>query len=235
MHPALAQSITSTLESFQFEFLGVPFFDNDLYKLAFRLLVNLVFVSVIVGIVYYRKTGNKDYVFTYFMINLMVFFICFTLKKMELEMGMALGLFAIFGILRYRTDAIPIKEMTYLFIVIGIAVINSLANRKVSYVELAFTNVMIVALAELLERLPLLRQEFSERVVYERIDLIKPENYDQLVADLQERTGLKISRIELGQIDFLRDTIRIDLFFYPEEQSAHSSGEVAVVRRDREA
>lgn len=230
----LAQAPILTNTDGRWEFLGVPFVDNDLYKLVFRLAVNLLFVSVIVGIVYYRKNGNKNYVFTYYLINLMVFFICFTLKKLELDMGMALGLFALFGILRYRTDTIPIKEMTYLFMVIGLGVVNSLANRKVSYAELAFTNLAIVALAELLERLPLLRQELNERVVYERIDLIKPENYDQLVADLQERTGLKISRLELGRIDFLRDTIMIDVFFYPEEQVADRSGDVIILRRDRD-
>jgi len=162
------------------------------------------------------------------MINVLIFFICFTLKKFDLGLGMALELFAIFGILRYRTDTIPIKDMTYLFMVIGIAVINSLANKKMSYAELAFANCCITGLAALLENIPLLRREIRETILYEKIDLIRPEKSAELVADLQERTGLKISRLELGQIDFLRDTVSIDLFYYPHDQDRISTAEVEV-------
>lgn len=214
------------------EFFGVPLYDDDLLKLLFRLVVNCLFTGIIVRFVYYKNTGSKDYLFTYFMINLMVFFICFTLKKFDLELGMALGLFAIFGVLRYRTDTIPIKEMTYLFIVIGIAVINSLANKKVSYAELAITNLIILSFAATLESLSFLKREMSERVIYERIDLVKPANYEQLLADLEERTGLEISRIELGQINFLQDTVAIDVFYYPHQQTQTNLSGVNVSRRN---
>ncbi len=201
------------------EFLGVPFYDDNILKLLFQYLVNFVVVTVIVRFVYYRHSLSKDYLFTFFMLNSLVFFICFTLKKFDLGLGMALGLFAIFGILRYRTSTIPIKEMTYLFIVIGIGVINSLANKKMSYVELAFTNLCIIGLASALENIPLLKRELLETIIYEKVDLIRPENHAELVADLQERTGLKLSRLELGEINFLRDTVSIDLFYYPHEQT----------------
>lgn len=214
------------------EFLGIPLYDNDLIKLFVRLAVNCFFTGIIVRFVYYKNTGSKDYLFTYFMINIMVFFICFTLKKFDLELGMALGLFAIFGVLRYRTDTIPIKEMTYLFIVIGVAVINSLANKKVSYAELAFTNGVIVFFAALLENISFLKREMCERVLYERIDLVKPAKYEQLIADLQERTGLEISRIELGQINFLQDTVSIDVFYYPHQQTHSNLEGVNVSRRN---
>ncbi|MEO0529286.1 MAG: DUF4956 domain-containing protein [Planctomycetota bacterium] len=215
------------------EFLGVPYYDNDFLKLALRFAINLVFLTIIVGGVYYRKSRSKDYLFTYYMLNVVVFLICFTLKKLELELGMALGLFAIFGVLRYRTDTIPIREMSYLFMVIGVAVINSLANRKVSWTELAFANVAITTLPALLESLPLLRQESREEVLYERIDLIRPENHPDLIADLEQRTGLNISRIELGQIDLLRDTVSITVFYFPHEQAPLQDIEVDISRRSR--
>lgn len=208
------------------EFLEVPLFDDDVYKLLIRFAINLLVLALLVRGVYYRNAGSKDYLFTYCMLNVIVFFICFTLKKFELDLGMALGLFAIFGILRYRTTTIPIREMTYLFVVIGIAVINSLANRKMSYAELALTNGFIFGFAAFLERIPLLRHELEEEVLYEKIDLIRPENHQALIEDLQLRTGLKISRIELGEIDFLRDTVLIRVFYYDHEQAQEAGGSV---------
>jgi len=212
------------------EFLGVPFYDNDILKLLIRFVINCVFLTLVVRFVYYKNSGTKDYLFTYFMINILVFFICFTLKKFELDLGMALGLFAIFGILRYRTDTIPIKEMTYLFIVIGIAVINSLSNKKMSYAELAFTNFAILFIASGLENLSFVQREMCQRVLYEKIDFVKPAKYDELLADLQQRTGLKISRIELGQVNFLQDTVMIDVFYYPNQQEP-ATGDVSVSRK----
>jgi hypothetical protein len=212
------------------DLFGVPLYDDDLLKLVLRFCINWFFLTLVVRFIYFRISGTKEYVFTYFMINIMVFFICFTLKKFDLGLGMAIGLFAIFGILRYRTDAIPIKEMTYLFIVIGIAVVNSLANKKMSYAELAFTNMSIVVIAAVLENLSFSRREMWERVIYERIDLVKPDRHTELLEDLEQRTGLKISRIELGRINFLRDTVSIDVFYYPHEQDQNSDSSDKVSR-----
>ena len=200
------------------EFLDVPLVDDDFFKLLVRFAINLAFLTLVVRFVYFRHAGSKSFLFTYYMVNIMVFFICFTLKKFDLGLGMALGLFAIFGILRYRTDAIPIKEMTYLFIVIGLGAINALANKQISYAEVAFVNLSITGLASLLESIPLLRREIQGRILYDKIDHIKPENYAQLVADIEQRTGLKLSRLEMGKIDFLNDTVVIDLYYYPHEQ-----------------
>jgi len=215
----IARGLLGTLSSLlHSELLGVPIFDDDIYKLFARFAINLLFLALIVRFVYYKNAGSKDYLFTYCMLNVVVFFICFTLKKFDLGLGMALGLFAIFGILRYRTTTIPIREMTYLFIVIAIAVINALANSKMSYVELVFTDFFIFALAAYLEKMPLLRHEVEELVRYEKIELIRPENHVELIEDLQLRTGLIISRIELGEIDFLRDTVAIRVFYVPGDQ-----------------
>jgi hypothetical protein len=217
------------------EFLGIPLYDNDIFKLFFRFLVNFVVVTVIVRFVYFRQSDSKDYLFTFLMINMLTFFICFTLKKFDLGLGMALGLFAIFGILRYRTSTIPIKEMTYLFMVIGVAVINSLANQKMSYIELAFTNLSIIGLAAALENMPLLRRELRETILYEKVDLIRPENHAELVADLQKRTGLKLSRLEMGEIDFLRDTVSLDLYYYPSEQDRSEGVDIEVTMRTQKS
>jgi hypothetical protein len=129
-------------------------------------------------------------------------------------MGFALGLFAIFGIIRYRTDSIPIKEMTYLFVIIGISIINALANKKISYSELLFTNFIIVVVIYCLEKVWLQRQEFCKIIKYEKIELIKPEKNKELLEDIQQRTGLTINRIEIGEVDFLRDTALLNVYYY---------------------
>lgn len=196
------------------EFIEVPFFDEDLYKMLFRFLLNGFFTVIIVRYLYFRSTHNKDFMFTYFMVSLVVFFICFTLKKLELELGMALGLFAIFGIVRYRTDAIPIKEMTYLFIVIGVSVMNSLSNKKMSYSELLFANVAISSVAYLLEVFWFNQGELRKNIVFEEIELIKPQNYDALKQNLEERTGLKINRVVVEEIDFLKDVADVTIYYH---------------------
>lgn len=134
------------------EFLEVPIFDTDIFKLLVRFGINLVFLTLIVVFGIYPSQRQREFAFTAVMLNIVVFFICFTMKKLELDLGLALGLFAVFGVLRYRTDSIRPKEMTYLFIVIGIAVINSLANRKTSYAEIALVNTVIFATTMLKER-----------------------------------------------------------------------------------
>jgi len=220
-----ANSIKNIIkESKQIEsggFLGVPLFENDFWKLLFKFTMNLSVIFIIVRAIYYPIAKRKDYLFTYIMISLVIFMICFTLKKFEMGMGMALGLFAIFGIIRYRTDAIPIKEMTYLFIVIGVSVINALSNKKMSYAELAFTNAAIIGVTYGLEKLWLLRHESRKIITFEKIELITPERHDELLTDLEKRTGLKISRFEIGKINFLNDTAQIFIYYNSDEQKGH--------------
>lgn len=204
------------------EFLQIPFYDDDVIKLLFRFIINLIFLLIIVRLIYYPKTRRKDYLFTYIMISMVVFFLCFTLKKFDLGLGMALGLFAIFGILRYRTSTIPIKEMTYLFMVIGLAVINALVNKKMSFMELIFVNSSIVIVCFILERMVLLKHETKKAILYEKIDLIKPENYALLKADLEQRTGLTINRVEVGKIDYLKDIANVRIYFYEANESMNS-------------
>ena len=141
----------------------------------------------------------------------------FLLENIKIELGFALGLFAIFGIIRYRTRQIPIREMTYLFLVIGISVINALANSKVSYAELIFTNIAVLMVTYLLEKVFLLKHETKKVINYENVELIKPENRAELIKDLELRTGINIIRVEIGRIDYLRDSARVIIYYFESE------------------
>ena len=196
------------------ELYGIDFFDlEDFSKLLFKFGINFIFLIVIVRLIYYRVKDDKDYVFTYIMFNILTFFICFLLRKVPMEMGFALGLFAVFGILRYRTEAIPIRQMTYLFIVIGISMINALSNKSVSIFEVLFTNGLITLITYLIDRLWFQTIEEKKSIVYEKIELIKPENKQELIKDLKERTGLPIHEVKVDKIDFLRDTAAITIYY----------------------
>ncbi|MAX69058.1 MAG: DUF4956 domain-containing protein [Flavobacteriales bacterium] len=205
-------------EDNQLEFLGTPVYDaEDFWKLITKGIFNLFIILIIVRYIYYPVTKNKDYLFTYLLISLTVFLLCVLLDSVKLQLGFALGLFAIFGIIRYRTDPIPIKEMTYLFLVIGISVVNALANKKISHAELVFANLLLVFVTFGMERIWLLRHESRRNIIYEKIELIKPENKEELLEDLKERTGLNIVRYEIRRIDFLKDIANIRIFYYEDD------------------
>lgn len=200
------------------EFLNTPIFDpKDFWKLIVKTVFNLIVITIIIRYIYYPVTKNKDYLFTYFLIGMTVFLLCVLLDSVKLQLGFALGLFAIFGIIRYRTDPIAIKEMTYLFLVIGISVINALANKKISHAELVFANFMIVFITYGMEKLWLLRHQSRKNITYEKIDLIVPEKREELIADLKARTGIEVIRVEIRRIDFLRDTANLRIFYYEED------------------
>ncbi len=196
------------------ELYGIAFFDlEDFSKLLFKFGINFIFLIIIVRLIYYKIKDDKDYVFTFIMFNILTFFICFLLRKVPMQMGFALGLFAVFGILRYRTEAIPIRQMTYLFIVIGISMINALSNKSISIFELIFTNGFITLITYLIDRVWFQTIEESKNILYEKIDLIKPENQEDLIQDLKERTGLPIHAVKIVKIDFLRDTASITIYY----------------------
>lgn len=196
----------------------LQWFDEDFYLLIMRLAINMVFITILIRFLYYEKTKRKDYLFTYYLIGTITFFLCFGLKKLDIDTGMGLGLFAIFGIIRYRTDAIEIKEMTYLFLIIGLSVVNALASNKLSIAEMALINVFMVVLTYILEFLWLMKHETRKTIVYERIDLILPEKEDEMKKDLEKRTGLSLNRFEIGKIDFLNDTAQVRVYYYADEQ-----------------
>jgi len=196
------------------EFLGVPLFDNDIYKMIFRFALNFTFISVIIRGLYYRHARRTEYVFTFYMVSIVIFFLCFTLQNFTLDLGMALGLFAIFGIIRYRTLTIDIKEMTYLFVVIGVSVINALANRNMSYVEVIGANMAIVGAIYLIEKYVLSKARVEQRsVTYNDLERLKPENYDSLVADLKEKTGLDITEVSVLKTDLANGMCTLNIFY----------------------
>lgn len=196
------------------EFLDIPLFDQDFFKMMFRFTLNFTFLTIIIRFIYYPISKRKDYVFTYYLISIIVFFLSFTLKKYEMDIGMALGLFAIFGIIRYRTNPVDIKEMTYLFTVIGVSIINALANKKMSYAEILSANAVIVLVLVFIEKYWALKQVVSKTIVYENIENIKPENYNLLKIDLEKRTGITINSISVGNVDFLKDVATLTIFYY---------------------
>ena len=187
---------------------------SDLINLMIRFGFNLSIAFIIIKLIYQRnRANNLDFVFTYFMFNSLIFFFAFLLSNITINMGFAFGLFAVFAILRYRTDPIPIKEMTYLFIVITIGVINALSGAEVSYAALLFTNITLVILTYFLENYWQKNLLLRMNIEYEKIENIKPENRDILLADLKERTGLNIQSLEFRRMNFLRDTARIRIYY----------------------
>jgi len=189
--------------------------EKDFFELVVRFFFNLFVSTIIARFIYYPITRRRSYLFTYLLFSIIVFLLTHLLSNVKMELGFALGLFALFGIIRYRTNSIPIKEMTYLFVIIGIAAINGLANKKVSHVELLFTNFVVIAVTYGLEKLWLNRPRIVQKnILYEKIDLIKPAKRTELISDLKERTGLDVLRVEIRQIDFLRDVARIAIFYY---------------------
>jgi len=204
------------------KFFGIRVINqDDFFELVTRFLFNMIFVLLVVRFLYYAISKRKDYLFTYILISVIIFLLCFLLGNVKIQIGFALGLFAIFGIIRYRTTQMPIKEMTYLFIVIGLSVINALANKKISYAELLFTNIAIFGVTYLLEKVWLLRHESHKIINYDNIELIKPELYDALKADLEERTGLNINRIEIGNVNFLTDSAKIQIYYYEQDNDVN--------------
>jgi len=209
-----------------FAFLGLDIIHIQRFnELLLRFIMNFSVIIIIVRVLYYPGARRKDYLFSFILISVLVFLLCFLLESVKLQLGFAFGLFAIFGILRYRTLAIPIKEMTYLFILIGISVINALANKKISWAELAFTNMALVFLVYGLEKLWLLKHESSKQIIYEKVDLIQPQKREELKKDIEERTGLKVNRIDIGRIDYLRDTARLIVYYYEEDNRINKADE----------
>ena len=188
-------------------------FSLEFYSLVLRFAFNLLIATIIIRKIYYRDPSNNDFVFTYFMFNSLIFFFAYLLSNIDINMGFGFGMFAVFAILRYRTDPIPIKEMTYLFIVITIGVINALTNTDSSYESLFFTNMILVILTYVLERYWQNNLLISRTVVYEKIENIQPVNHDALLTDLKNRTGVDIVRFEVRRTDFLKDTVNIRIFY----------------------
>lgn len=211
--PTIAEEFGYSDASNSIDFLGVPLFDGDsLIHLLIRFSFNLLVCWILVQFFYYKKSKRRDYYLTFVLFSCTMFLLIFLMENVKLQIGFTLGLFAIFGMIRYRTETVPIREMTYLFMIIGISVINGLAM-TVSYAELVCTNLLLILVTWVLENQKFLKHRSTKIVLYEKIDLIVPERRAELMADLEKRTGLKIDKIEIGHIDFLRDVAFIKLFY----------------------
>ncbi len=203
---------------------------EDYQALIVRFAFNLIVTLILVRWLYYGITKRKDYLFSYIIISTVVFLLCFLLASVELELGFALGLFAIFGIIRYRTMQIPIKEMTYLFLVIGVSVINSLSSNSIGFLDILIANTFFIGLTYVLEKVWLLRHETSMIIIYENIDLIKSENREKLIEDLETRTGIKkINKVDIGKINFLRNTANLRVYYYAKDDVVNAADDTSIM------
>ncbi len=191
----------------------------DMWELLIRFAFNAIVVTIIIHLLYYPKSRRKDYYFTFSLIAVSIFFLIFLLGGVKLKVGFALGLFAIFGIIRYRTESMPVREMTYLFVIIAISVINALATHLV---QALVANVLFIGWIWLCESNKWIKHVACKLVLYDRPEMTAPARYDELMEDLKTRTGLEITRIEVGHIDYLRDTAMLKVYYIPTDPGANT-------------
>lgn len=192
---------------------GIPLFDGpSLWQMLFRFTINIAVCWLIIGVFYFRKSKRRDYYFTFMMFSITVFFLIFLMDNVKVQIGFALGLFAIFGMIRYRTETIPIREMTYLFVTIGISVINGLAM-TVSYTELAITNFLIAFSVWIFESIHKKSHLESKIIIFDKIELAHASREQELIDELIRRTGLDVKRVEVGHIDYLKDIFYVKVFY----------------------
>jgi hypothetical protein len=197
------------------ELFGVPVFPNwaSFTSLMARFLLDLLFTVIAVRVLYSRLYHQRDYIFTYLLLNVVTFFVAYLLSESPIGLGSAFGLFAVFGILRYRTEAIQVRNLTYLFVVIGVAMLNALTNDQISLVELVTVNVIVVGSVCLLEASSFSGREESRQVLYDRLDLLGPAMQSQLLEDLRARTRMPVERFVIGDLDLLRDSACITVYY----------------------
>lgn len=204
--------------------IGLTLFDPQHFaSLVMRLVINLVVVSIIARGFYYPRSHRRDYMFIYILMSMSIFLLVSLMEGDGMNLGAAMGLFAIFGIMRFRTEAVPIREMTYLFMLIAVSVVNALGRAeyhpKADYwdgfglVTIVFVNLIFIGMAWLFESSKLVNSNCSKYIRYDNIALIAPDKREELKADLEKRTGLKIQRLEIGLVDFLKDACLIRIFY----------------------
>lgn len=205
----LLQNIQDIQEPFT---SGWEIFNRLGLKFFIRLGINFATVFILIRLIYYPSYKNREFFFTFFIFNLVIFLITFLMNKVEMSMGAAFGLFAVFSIMRYRSEDISIKDLTYLFLVIAVGLITAVARG--GWDELSLINGLIILLTLLLETNVFMKKELGKIVMYENIEMIKPENHERLLEDLKTRTGLPIHRFSITKVDFLRDMAIIRVYYY---------------------
>lgn len=224
------------------EAIGLTLIDPEQFIGIFvRFCLNLAVVSIIARYFYYPRSKRRDYMFVFIIMSMSIFMLVSFMGGDSLRTGAALGLFALFGIIRYRTEAIPIREMTYLFMLIALSVINALARAeyhpKADYwdgfgiVTILFVNLVFLGMAWIFESSKLVSTSCSRYIRYDNVSLIAPDKREELKADLEKRTGLKIDRIEVGLIDFMKDGCLIRIFYNNEADRGNSIEEMVKIPR----
>ena len=206
------------------DLIGITFFDpKQFVSLVIRFVINFIVVAVIARYFYFPKSNRRDYMFVFIIMSISIFMLVTLMEGDVMNTGAALGLFAIFGIIRYRTEAVPIREMTYLFMLVAVSVVNAMARAEyhpksdywsgVGLLTIVFANLMFVMLAWLFESSKLVSSNCSKYIKYDNVALIAPDKREELKADLEKRTGLKILKVEVGMIDFLKDSCLIRIYY----------------------
>lgn len=223
---ALPETLTDMANASQAMFLGVPLWEpSSVLNLTVRFLFNLLITFIIVGLIYYRKNGSRGFALSFMLFSVVMYLLIQLMENLELQIGFTLGLFAIFGMIRYRTETLPVREMTYLFVIIGVAVINGL-SMAVSWAELLLANAFIICIALALEAWSEREKTTTKIILYEKIDNIKPEKRDELIQDLKDRTGIDIIDVEIGHVDFLRDVAYIKIKYMLHKGEENTIGNI---------
>lgn len=223
---AAAEELELDVQSLTESLAGPVWADwGGLTELILRFFLNVAVVALIVRVFYYPKSKRRDYFVTFILISISVFLIIFLMGGVKLKTGVALGLFAIFGIIRYRTESVPIREMTYLFLIIAVSTINAL-DSSISYVELLATNLLFIISIWAMESNRWVKHVASKLVLYDNVSLITPEREGELIEDLKKRTGLDIQRVEVGAIDFSKDTVMVKIYYEPLTNEVNSVNHV---------
>lgn len=220
-------------QAFSGDVMGTPIANvSDFWLLIARCLFNMVIVWFIIHFLYHKKSQRRDYYFTFMLISLSIFFLIYLLGSVKIKIGFALGLFAIFGIIRYRTESMPVREMTYLFVIIAISVINALAA-SVSYLELISTNLMFVLVIWLCEGNKWIKHTSCKLVQYDKINLITPDRHDELIDDLKKRLGLDIVKVDVGAVDFLRDMAVLKVYYKPTSDDVNVVDDIVKLNKEQ--
>jgi hypothetical protein len=202
---------------------------SELTSVLIGFFFNLIVAIILVRFIYFPSTHSKRYVLTFLAFNTVIYFVLHFLISIEIGIGVGFGLFAIFTILRYRTDPLPVREMTYLFIIAALPVMNATNTSNASWSTLIAANFIILLLMFVLEKGWGFKFESSKRVIYEKIELIHPERRAELIADLENRMGIKIKRVAVGKVNFLKDTAELTIFYDEVRQNNFSEDDQPIL------
>lgn len=199
---------------------------SDLTNFLLGFLLNFVVAIVIVRFIYYPRTKDKRFVFTYLTFSTVIYFVVSLMTNITIGIGVGFGLFAIFRIVRYRTEPMPVREMTYLFVLMSLPVMNSSGMLQTAWPQLLIANAAIILVLWLLEKEWGFQYQLPRHVIYEKIELIQASRQTEMIADLEARTGRKVERVEVGKIDFLKDTADLLVYFNREDKNGWAAPEL---------